>query len=494
MSTGSPSILRSFSPAYTEDVAQQRALLAEIDTSCRGTLLLFFGAAVVWLLIGTVFGLTASLKLHWPNFLADTAWLTFGRVRPAHLNAVAFGFASNAALAVSLWLLCRLCRVPLMHAWVANIAGVAWNLGVAIGIAGILAGDSTGIEWLEIPGYASPLLFVSYALIAIWGVITFRFRRERRLYVSQWYLLAALFCFPWLYSVAQILLILEPVRGVVQAAVNWWFGHNVLGLWFTPIGIAAIYYFIPKVLGVPVYKYSLSLIGFWSLALFYNWNGMHHLVGGPLPAWLITVSIVASVMMTIPVVTVGLNHHFTMWGHFHKLKHSPVLRFMVFGGMSYTVTSLHGVLLSLRSVSEVTHFTHSTVAHAHTGMYAFFTMVMFGAIYYIVPRITQLAWPSARLIRIHFWASALGILLYIVPLAIGGTLQGMAMINPDVPFLAPDKYSVVTMTLPYLKVRSVSGFIILVGHLAFATSFVWIVARWLKAARHRQASPTTSHA
>ncbi|MFA6562498.1 MAG: cbb3-type cytochrome c oxidase subunit I [Verrucomicrobiia bacterium] len=493
MSATSPSILQALSPSDTEDVAQRRALLAEIDASCRGTLMLFFGTALVWLMIGTVFALITSWKMHSPDFLADIPWLTFGRVRPAHLNAVVFGFASEAAIAVTLWLICRLCRAPLMHGWVVNIAGVFWNIGVAIGIGGILAGHGTAIEWLEIPGYATPLLFVSYALIAIWGIITFRFRREKHLYVSQWYLLAALFWFPWLYSAAQILLIMEPVRGVVQATVNWWFAHNVLGLWFTPIGIGAIYYFIPKVLGVPVYKYSLSVVGFWSLALFYNWNGMHHLVGGPLPAWLITVSIVASVMMTIPVVTVGLNHHFTMWGSFHKLKDSPVLRFMVFGGMSYTVTSLHGVLLALRSVSEVTHFTHSTIAHAHQGMYAFFTMVMFGAIYYIVPRIIQIEWPSARLIRIHFWASAIGIMLYIVPLTIGGTLQGVAMINPDVPFLDPNKYSVVTMTVPYLKVRSVSGFIVLVGHLAFATSFIWIVARWIKAARQHQPAPIVSN-
>jgi cytochrome c oxidase cbb3-type subunit I len=494
MSATSPTFLRALSPSDTEDVAQQRTHLAEIDASCRGTLVLFFSAGLFWLLVGTLFALISSWKMHTPGFLADISWLTFGRVRPAHLNAVVFGFSSEAAIAVTLWLMCRLCRVPLMHAWVVNLAGVFWNIGVAIGIVGILAGHSTGIEWLEIPPYATPLLFVAYALMAIWGIITFRFRQEKHLYVSQWYLLAALFWFPWLYSAAQILLIMDPVRGVVQAAVNWWFAHNVLGLWFTPIGIAAIYYFIPKVLGVPVYKYSLSVIGFWSLALFYNWNGMHHLVGGPLPAWLITVSVVASVMMTIPVVTVGLNHHFTMWGSFHKLKESPVLRFMVFGGMSYTITSLHGVLLALRSVSEVTHFTHSTIAHAHQGMYGFFTMVMFGSIYYIMPRILQVEWPSARLIRLHFWASAIGIMLYVVPLTIGGTLQGLAMLNPDVPFLDPNKYSVVTMTLPYLRIRSVSGTVLLIGHLAFATSFIWIIARSIKAARQCPSPSIPSHA
>ncbi len=483
MIVASPTLLKALSPADTPDVAERRAALAEIDASCRNTLLLLFGSSLVWLLIGTVFALIASWKLHSPGFLGDISWLTFGRVRPAHLNAVVYGFATEAGIGVTLWLMCRLCRTPLLFGWMVNLAGVFWNVGVAVGIVGILAGQSTGIEWLEIPAYASPILFVTYALIGIWGIITFRFRRESHLYVSHWYLLAALFWFPWLYSAAQILLIMDPVRGTVQSAVNWWFGHNVLGLWFTPIGLAAIYYFIPKVIGQPVYKYSLSVIGFWSLALFYNWNGMHHLVGGPLPAWLITVSIVASGMMTIPVVTVGLNHHFTMWGSFHMLKQSPVLRFMVFGGMSYTVTSLHGVLLAFRSVSEVTHFTHSTIAHAHQGMYAFFTMVMFGAIYYILPRVTQVEWPSARLIRIHFWAVAIGILLYIVPLTIGGTLEGLAMTNPDVPFLDLTKRSVVTLTLPYLKMRSHSGILIFVGHLAFATSFIWLMARWVKTKR-----------
>lgn len=490
MTPTSPSILQALSPSDTEDAGQRRVALAEIDASCRRPLLLFFGSSLFWLLIGTVFALIASWKMHAPDFLGSYAWLTFGRVRPVHLNLMIYGFASEAAIGITLWLMCRLCRTPLIYEWLVNLAAVFWNVGVLIGIIGILAGHSTGIEWLEFPPYATPILFVTYALIAIWGIITFRFRRETHLYVSQWYLLAALFWFPWLYSAAQILMILDPVRGTVQATVNWWFAHNVLGLWFTPIGLGAIYYFIPKVLGKPVYNYSLSVIGFWSLALFYNWNGMHHLVGGPLPAWLISVSIVASVMMTIPVITVGLNHHLTMWGSFKKLKDSPVLRFMVFAGMSYTVTSLHGVLLALRSVSEVTHFTHSTIAHAHQGMYAFFTMVCFGSIYYIVPRLIQVEWPSARLISLHFWASALGIMFYIVPLTYGGVMQGLAMNNPDVPFLDPVKHSVVSLTLPYLRMRSYSGFLIAVGHTAFAVSFIWILARWLKTAR--QANPVVS--
>jgi cytochrome c oxidase cbb3-type subunit 1 len=472
--SSSPGFIQSLSPATQPDAAVRRAALVEIDQSCRRPVLLLFVCGVLWLLVGTVLALITSWKMHDPSFLANYGWLSFGVVRPLHLNVMIYGFANQAAVGTGLWLMCRLCRAPLMHGWMILLAVVFWNLGVAVGTVGILAGDSTGIEWLEFPAYATPILFFSYALIGVWAVITFRFRRERDLYVSQWYLLAAFLWFPWLYSAAEIMLVLEPVRGTVQAAVNWWFGHNVLGLWFTPIGLAAAYYFIPKVIGRPIHSYYLSALGFWSLALFYNWNGMHHLVGGPMPAWLVSVSIVASVMMLIPVVTVAINHHLTMRGHFSYLKSSPTLMFIVFGTMNYTATSVHGVLSALRSVSEVTHFTHHTIAHAHHGMYAFFTMVMFGSMYYIVPRLTRREWPSGKLIYLHFWTCGLGIMFYVVALSLGGVLQGLGMNDPNLAFL-----KVVAATKPYLILRSVSGLFITVGHLAFAVSLGWIMLRQL---------------
>jgi cytochrome c oxidase cbb3-type subunit 1 len=199
------------------------------------------------------------------------------------------------------------------------------------------------------------------------------------------------------------------------------------------------------------------------------------LIGGPLPAWMITISIVASIMMVIPVVTVAINHHLTMVGHFKQLKYSPTLRFIVFGAMSYTAVSLQGSSMAIRSLNKVTHFTHYTIAHAHLGMYAFFTMTMFGSMYYIVPRLVQREWPSARLISVHFWTTSLGVLLYIVPLSVGGVLQGLAMNDPNVPFL-----KTVELTKPYLITRSISGMIIAVGHVAFFWNFAWILARRLQ--------------
>jgi cytochrome c oxidase cbb3-type subunit 1 len=463
------SLAASLNPATPPDLTA-RAELREIDASTKWPVIVFLLSGLVWLLVGTCFALISSIKLHTPEFLGDYEWLTFGRARTAHLNAVVYGWSTNVAFAVAFWLMARLSRAQLRHAGLLIIAACFWNLGVTIGIVGILAGDSTSIEWLEIPPYATPLLFVAYALIGVWAVITFRFRKSEHIYVSQWYLLAALFWFPWLYSIAQIMLIFEAARGTVQALVNWWFAHNVLGLWFTPIGLAAAYYFIPKVLGKPIHSYYLSVLGFWSLAIFYNWAGVHHLIGGPVPAWVLSAGIAASLMMVIPVVVTAINHHLTMVGNFSALRYSPTLRFVVFGAVNYTLVSLTGSAMAIRSFNEITHFTHFTVAHAHQGMYAFFTMVMFGAVYYILPRIVLKEWPSAALIRTHFWAAAIGVTLYWLDLSIGGWLQGLEMNNASIAFL-----DVVRHTVPWLFVRSVAGIIITIGHLAFAVNIGWML-------------------
>jgi cytochrome c oxidase cbb3-type subunit 1 len=468
-------------------VPVERAILREIDESTKAPALFFLISGILWLLVGTVFALIASIKLHSPSFLGESEWLTFGNIRTAHLQSVIFGWSTNAAFAVSLWLMARLSRMRLRHPGIVLAAACLWNLGVTIGVAGILRGDATSIEWLEIPTYATPILFVAYALIGVWAIITFRFRQSQHIYVSQWYLIAALFWFPWLYSAAQIMLLLEPARGTVQSLVNWWFAHNVLGLWFTPIGVAAAYYFIPKVLGKPIHSYYLSVLGFWSLALFYNWAGVHHLIGGPVPAWVISAGIVASLMMVIPIVVTGINHHATMRGSWSALKYSPTLRFIVFGALNYSASSLIGSTMALRSVSEVTHFTHFTVAHAHHGMYAFFTMVMFGSIYFILPRILHREWPSAMLISLHFWATAVGIVIYVTGMSIAGAIQGMQMNDAE---NYPVFLDIVQNMKPWLHTRTVSGAIIAVGHIAFAVNFGWML---FKRSPDAASAPTLFH-
>ncbi len=453
----------------------------EIDRSLRTPVLLFFGTAIFWLLIGSILGTLAAFKMNYPELLDANSWLTFGRIRPAHLNVVAYGWASTAGLGVAIWLMARLCRVPLRNQSLIISAALIWNVGILIGTLAILAGDSRSIEWLEFPGYVTPILFVAYSLVAVWAIVMFRFRRPGHVYVSQWYLLAAILWFPWLFATANIMLIWQPVQGSAQAAVNWWFGHNVLGLWFTPIGLASAYYFIPKVIGRPIHSYYLSILGFWSLALFYSWNGMHHLIGGPFPAWMISAAVVASIMMFIPVITVAINHHMTMRGNFAYLKWSPTLRFTVFGAMTYTLVSFQGSSMAIPTLNSITHFTDYTIGHSHLGVYGFFTMMMFGAMYYIIPRLTGWEWPSASLIRWHFWLAAVGIILMVVSLSIGGVIQGFALRDVEVAFM-----SSLHLASPFRYVRSISGLILTAAHVIFAINFTLMLLR----AGEQKKSPT----
>jgi cytochrome c oxidase cbb3-type subunit 1 len=457
---------------YSSPDASIRAELSQIDASLRTSSLFFITSAIFWLIAGTVLALIAAIKLHEPNFAASSELTTFGRMRSAHLNAMALGFGNNMIFAVCTWIMARLCRSPIRHGGLLLIAGSFWNIGLTLGIAGIIKGDITSVEWLEIPQYATPLLAISYILIGVWGIMAFRFRKGEHVYVSQWYFLGALFWFPWLYIVAQAMIIWAPAQGVVQSVTNWWFAHNVLGLWLTPMALGTAYYLIPKVLGRPIYSYYLSVLGFWSLALFYNWAGVHHLIGGPIPVWLISAGVVASVMMVIPVIVVAINHHMTVVGLHRQGWRSPTMRFVVFGAVNYTLVSLIGSTMALRNVNLITHFTHFTVGHAHHGAYAFFAMIMFGGVYYMMPRMLNREWPSAFLIRTHFWMCAIGILLMVFALQIGGWLQGLQMNDAE---NYPDFIEIVKNTRPYMIIRSVSGVMLLVGHIAFAINFFWML-------------------
>src|SRR5438067_2608994 len=440
---------------------------ALVDASTRLPVLFFYASAIVWLLIGTLLAGLTSWKLHAPDLLANYSFLTWGRVRPAHMNVMVWGWASMAGIGTAIWLMARLCRTTLRHPLLLIGGGAFWNLGVMLGVAGILAGGSTGFQWLEFPSYASIVLFSAYTLVVSWAVIMFRFRKGAHIYITQWYLLGAFLWFPWVYGAAQIALFVVPVQGVMQAAVNWWFANNLLFLWFGSIGLGTAYYMIPKVIGRPVYSYHLAAIGFWTYALFASWTGMQRLVDGPFPAWMITASIAAMILCIIPVATVGLNHHMTMRGYFPLMRYSPTLRFTVFGAMSYTAFSVLGVVISLRSFARYLQFSEVSVAYSHLGLYAFFSMIMFGAMYYIVPRLVGREWRFASLIKIHFWASVYGIGLMSLMLLAGGLVQGMNMDNPTLPFTESTQ-----SVLPYLRGRSLSGILMTAAHFVFAYHFL----------------------
>jgi cytochrome c oxidase cbb3-type subunit 1 len=440
---------------------------ASADASTGPLVFFFFSCAFAWLLVASAAGLVASIKLHQPDWLAGQAWLTFGRIRTIHLNAVAYGWAPMAGLGIALFILPRLLKTELVGARIAMLGAALWNAALIAGVGSIAIGLNDGLEWLEIPWQIDILFVLGGALVGVPLVLTLQRRRVDHLYVSVWYMGCALFWFPVLFLVANV-----PGlhKGVQQAAMNWWFGHNVLGLFYTPLALASVYYFLPKVLGRPIASYNLSLLGFWGLAFFYGQVGGHHLIGGPVPAWLITLSIVQSLMMVVPVAAFTVNMHQTLKGRLPALRHSPTLRFIGVGGLMYTVASVQGSLEALRSVNAVTHFTHYTVGHSHLGLYAFVTMVFFGAIYFIVPRITGREWPSPRLISAHFWLVTVGVAIYVLSLSIGGWLQGLAMLDASRPFMES-----MLLTLPYLQARSVGGALMVLGHLVFVWHFGHVI-------------------
>ena len=440
---------------------------AEADAAAAPLVLFFFCCAIVWLVVASAAGITASIKLHEPDWLVQQAWLSFGRIRTIHLNAVAYGWAPMAGLGIAMFVIPRLLKTPLMGARYALLGVVLWNAALIAGIGSIAVGISDGLEWLEIPWQIDVLFAIGGGLMGIPLIYTLVHRKVGHLYVSVWYMACALFWLPVLFIVAKV-----PGlhQGVQQAAVNWWFGHNVLGLFYTPLALASVYYFLPKVIGRPIQSYNLSLLGFWGLAFFYGQVGGHHLIGGPVPQWMVTLSIVQSMMMIIPVAAFTVNQFQTLQGHMSAMRYSPTLRFICVGGLMYTASSVQGSFEALRSMNVVTHFTHYTVAHAHLGLYGFVSLVFFGSIYFVMPRITSREWPYPKLISVHFWLATIGIAIYFLSLTIGGWLQGLAMLDAKQPFMAS-----VALTLPYLKGRSVGGALMVVSHLVFAWHFACIV-------------------
>lgn len=439
---------------------------ADIDQSTRGPVVFFVGTAIFWLIISTLLGLLASVKLFWPDFLGQTAFLTYGRVQAAFTTTFLYGWASSAAFAVGLWLMARLAQNRLVYGTFLKVAGAFWNLGVAISFLGILAGKSTGYTALELPGFGAPVLFISYALIGSWAVVTFHGRRSRTVYASQWFLLGAFFWFPWIFSVAQGMLIWAPVRGTVQSIVAAWYGSNFFVLWLAPIALAAIYYFLPKVFGRPIRYYYLTSIAFWCYALLAPWIGVSHLTSGPVPAWVSTAGIVALAMLLIPVAIISINIHGTSSARGEN-QGTTTLAFIRVASIVFTVLFVVASMLSFRNFQEVIQFTYVNSALWMLGVYAFFSMTVFGAAYFFLPRVLNREWRYPSRIGIHFWCSLVGILAIVIALGIAGWTQGVKINNPEISFV-----EITRATFPWLAMVSLGWVLLLIGHLAFA----WNVA------------------
>jgi cytochrome c oxidase cbb3-type subunit I len=429
----------------------------EIDASCRAPVLLLLVSAAVWLLLGSLLGLIATLKFHSPAILADCPWFTYGRVHAAQLNAFIYGFAAPAGLGVLLWVLAHLGRTRLAFSPGIIAGAVLWNLGVTVGTLGILAGENTGYEWLEMPRYGSVLLFAGYLAIGLGAMLTFHQRREPRLYISQWFLLAAVLWFPWIYTTASLLLVAKPVRGALQTVVDGWYAQNLTIVWLGFIGLAALFYFVPKVTKRPLYSHYLGIFVFWTLAMFGSWGGVQ--LGAPLPSWLAALSTVGAVLTLVPVVSAGINIHHTAAGNYLKLARDDSFPFLVLGALCYVLAGIAAAFLSLDRFNEIVSFTWFIPARMHWFLYGFFAMTMFGAIYHIVPRLLGVSL-SSKLIRVHFLLAVLGIIFHSLPLAFGGLHQGSLLNLTTAPVL-----DITRSTLPFLRISTTGDLLMLAGHL-----------------------------
>jgi cytochrome c oxidase cbb3-type subunit 1 len=449
-------------------------------------LLALFGGAALWLIVGSVLAMIASIKFHAPDFLADCPCLTYGRVQPAADDALLYGFCLPAALGVILWLFARLSQTPLCLPFVSVAAANLWHLGVLVGLVGILIGDSTGFAWLEFPRGGLVLLFAAFLLIAISATATFGQRRERELYPSHWFLLAALLWFPWIYATANLFLVAWPVRGVVQAAIDYWFANNLLFVWLGLVGLGVAFYFLPRLAGRPLQSRYLALFAFWTFILFGTWCGIPQ--GAPLPVWMPMLSSVAASMLIVPLAVVAVIAWRTLCGsadvesslRLEKSAHSAdatprggSYSFIRFGVGSFNLSLLMLVAMACPQISRVAEFTWFGPAQTQLQLYGFFAMTMFGAIYYLLPRAVGFEWPFPKLARVHFWISMSGVLLFVLPLAIGGVVQGLKWANPSVAVV-----DVSAATLPFLRVSTTGLLLILVGNLLFGLNIFGLTLKW----------------
>lgn len=425
-----------------------------IDASCRLPLLALFAGAALWLFVAAVAALLASMSFHKPDMFADCIWLSYGRILPFAKTALLYGFCLPAGYGLALWLAARLSRTTLAGSFVGALAAKLWHLGVFIGASGILCGASTGHEGFELPTYAAMMLLVSSVLLGVVGLLTIHQRTERQLYPSLWFVITGLLWFPWILSTAILLLGVAPVRGVAQATVLAWYVNNlqfvVLGLF----GMGAALYFIPKLAGKPLHSRHLALFALFTLVLFGSWGGLG--IGGPFPAWMGSLSSIAAVFAVAPALA-----------HMDNLRRTCCLKapeaeakFFSFG---VPLLVLATVLAALGALASLTHFTLFRPGHVTLLVQGFFAMVALGGIYHVFPRVTDLKWPLAGLVRAHLWLALAGVLLIALPYGVGGWQQGAKLNQASLPFVDVAKSTLMPIRLATL------------GELLWALGSLWLV-------------------
>lgn len=428
-------------------------------------------ASLVFGIVGMTVGLLIAIQLFYPVFNFNLQYTTFGRVRPLHTNAVIFAFVGNAMFAGVYYSMQRLLKARMFSDILSQIHFWGWQLIILSAAITLPLGMTTSHEYAELEwpiDIAIALIWVVFGINMIGTIIK---RRERNMYVAIWFYIATFVTVAVLHIVNSFELPISWTKsyylyaGVQDALVQWWYGHNAVAFFLTTPFLGMMYYFLPKAANRPVYSYRLSIIHFWSLIFLYIWAGPHHLLYTSLPDWAQSLGVVFSVMLIAPSWGGMLNGLMTLRGAWDKVRVDPVLKFFVVAVTAYGMATFEGPMLSLKNVNAIAHFTDWIVAHVHVGGLGWNGFMIFGMVYYLIPRIFQTQLYSTRLANVHFWLGTIGILTYALPMYFSGFMQSLMWKEflPDGLLKYPNFLETTLQLLPLHMFRALGGALYLVG-------------------------------
>jgi cytochrome c oxidase cbb3-type subunit 1 len=376
-----------------------------------------------WLMFAPTVGAIISSYFNYPGYLGNSLEIQFGRLRPMHVNGVIFGAFSTLFMGLCYYIVPRLCGIRVWQEKLGYWLAWTWNLGLVLGMILLALGYSQGLEAGEMPLIADIIFFVCMTLATIQFLVTISKRTEPQLYVSMWYLIAA-FVWTTLNLVFGSFILPYSLWGVNSAAFHGLYIHYIVGLWITPAGYVIIYYFLPASVKNPIYSHKLSLIGFWSLALFYPFVGIHHYLYSPIADWAETLAIITSMLLIIPVWTVLQNFFGTMIGRWDTFGRNLPAKFLIMGSLMYLIGCFQGSLEALRSLQEPTHFTDFVISHSHLTVFGTFVVWAIGGTLYVWPKIHDQELWSFKLGNWSFWLITFGISIMGIVLTMAGLMQG----------------------------------------------------------------------
>jgi cytochrome c oxidase cbb3-type subunit 1 len=435
---------------------------------------------VVWGLVGMAVGVLIAAQLIWPELNFETPWLTYGRLRPLHTNAVIFAFGGSALFATSYYVVQRTCQARLFSDGLAAFTFWGWQAVIVLAAITLPLGITTSKEYAELEWPIDVLITLVWVAYAIVFFGTIARRKVQHIYVANWFFGAYILTIALLHVVnsAEIPVTFwksySAYAGVQDAMVQWWYGHNAVGFFLTAGFLGMMYYFIPKQAERPIYSYRLSVVHFWALIFTYMWAGPHHLHYTALPDWTQSLGMIFSLILLAPSWGGMINGIMTLSGAWHKLRTDPILKFLIVSLSFYGMSTFEGPMMSIKTVNALSHYTDWTIGHVHSGALGWVGLVSIGSIYYLIPRLYgQAEMASVRAINLHFWVATVGIVLYIAAMWIAGVMQGLMWraVSPD-GTLTYTFVESVKATYPFYGIRLLGGLLYFSGMVIMAWN-VW---------------------